>query len=187
MQTFQLVLLRLCHMTLKRHARRRILPGVQALSTIAWARQSQKPHFQEVDLQRCLTAWSRRGERWDKNALRFSHESRRRSVHKTVGGRASLSAPESLTRVHEDITSQVRVSGTERDASISPRTPQQFPHTQEDPLQFKRQRNCGSSTQNRTAFQKRACESNEDSEQQPVHADEAIAIQGPHPTQNFHN
>lgn len=32
----------------------------------------------------------------------------------------SLSAPESLTRVHEDITSQVRVSGTERDATISP-------------------------------------------------------------------
>lgn len=34
-----------------------------------------------------------------------------------VAGRASLSAPESLTRVHEDITSQVRVSGTERGTS----------------------------------------------------------------------
>lgn len=37
-----------------------------------------------------------------------------------------------------------------------------------------------------TAFQKRACESNEDSKQQSMHADETIeanAIQGPHPTQ----
>lgn len=32
-------------------------------------------------------------------------------------GRASLSAPESLTRGHESTTSQVRVSGTERDTS----------------------------------------------------------------------
>lgn len=40
-------------------------------------------------------------------------------------GRASLSAPESLTRGHEGTTSQVRVSGTERDTS----TRALLPHT----------------------------------------------------------
>lgn len=52
----------------------------------------------------------------------------------TVGGCASLSAPESLTRVHEDITSQVRVSGTERDASVN----LDASKTEEDPLRFNR-------------------------------------------------
>lgn len=109
-------------------------------------------------------------------------------MHNAVGGRASLSAPESLTRVHEDITSQVRVSGTERDASVSPAKLQNTCHTPRTIRFYSNVRGTKEAPCVWIAFQKSVRESNEDLKQQSMHADKTIdSHTRSTPNANFHD